>query len=164
MPRITTVYLEMNSIAAFIKKPNIQGLVIIEAEMKEFRFNKYLYGLVGESWHWTDKLGWSDTQWEDYAENNNLRTWVAYFKGSIAGYFELRTATDFHVEIVYFGLAPRFIGQGFGGYLLSSAIQSAWALCHAKRVWVHTCSLDHPNALYNYQSCGLKIYRVETSQ
>jgi GNAT superfamily N-acetyltransferase len=153
----------MHSRAAFTEKPNTRGLTITEAEIKAFRFNKYLYGLVGEQWNWTDKQGWSDAQWQDYAESDNLRTWVAYFKGSIAGYFELRTDREWNVEIVYFGLAPGFIGQGFGSYLLSSAIQSAWDVCHAKRVWVHTCGLDHPNAINNYQSCGLTIYHEETS-
>lgn len=160
---IITKYLEMNLQSDFIKKSNVKGLEVIEAEIKEFRFNRYLYALVGEAWNWTDKLALTDDQWKEYAESSNLRTWVAYYKGSIAGYFELDTDSRLNVEIAYFGLAPKFIGQGFGGYLLSEAIKSAWEECKAKRVWVHTCSLDHPNALNNYQSCGLKIYREECS-
>jgi len=158
---VTIFYLEMNSPEQLVEKPAVAELTIIEAEIKEFRLNKYLYSLIGESWQWFDKLSDSNAQWQAHAEGEQLRTWVAYYKGSIAGYFELERADNGDVEILYFGLAPKFIGRGFGGYLLSSAIQTAWQLCHAKRVWVHTCSLDHPRALSNYQACGLQLYKQE---
>jgi GNAT superfamily N-acetyltransferase len=140
-----------------------KGLEILESEIKQFQFNKFLYQLVGKDWEWIDKLSWSDEEWKAYAENDNLRTWVAYFKGSPAGYYELQQQKGGDVEIAYFGLAPRFIGQGFGGYLLSQAIKSAWKLKGAKRVWVHTCTLDHPSALQNYKARGMEVYRVETA-
>jgi GNAT superfamily N-acetyltransferase len=151
----------MNSQSEFIEKFNSNGLEVIEAEIKEFKLNRYLYSLVGELWDWKDKLVLSEQQWKEYAESSNLRTWVAYYKGSIAGYFELNTDPQFNVEIAYFGLAPKFIGKGFGRYLLSCAIKYAWQHCSAKRVWVHTCTHDHPNASKNYQSCGLKVYLIE---
>lgn len=155
-------YLEMNSPSEFIETTCSNGLEVKEAEIKEFRLNRYLYCLVGEPWGWTEKLSLSDEQWKEYAEADNLRTWVACYRGSIAGYFELQTDPDFNVEIAFFGLAPGFIGKGFGAYLLSCAIKSAWEKCHARRVWVYTCTSDHPNALGNYQSCGLKIYHKES--
>ena len=107
-------------------------------------------------------LSWSEKQWKAYAENDNLRTWVVYHRGSPAGYYELQQQGGGDVEIAYFGLAPRFIGRGFGGYLLSQAIKSAWKMKGAKRVWVHTCTLDHPSALRNYKARGMEVYRVET--
>jgi len=121
-----------------------------------------LYQLVGEDWDWVDKHAWSDEAWRSYAENDNLRTWVAYCKGSPAGYYELQQQQNGDVEIAYFGLASRFIGRGFGGYLLSEAIAFAWA--GTRRVWVHTCTLDHPRALQNYKARGLEVYRVETTE
>ena len=99
-----------------------------------------------------------------FAENENLRTWVGYYKGSPAGYYELQQQDGGDVEIAYFGLAPRFIGKGFGGYLLSHAIKSAWNWEGTRRVWVHTCTLDHPTALQNYKARGLEVYKVETEQ
>ncbi|HEY5714987.1 MAG TPA: GNAT family N-acetyltransferase, partial [Psychromonas sp.] len=144
--------------------PAVAGLTLTEAEIKEFRFNKYLYSLVGENWQWFDKLGDSDGQWQAHAEREQLRTWVAYYKGAIAGYFELEIADNRDVELLYFGLAPKFIGKGFGGYLLATAVNNAWQLCHAKRVWVHTCSLDHPRALSNYQACGFQLYKQEITK
>lgn len=161
MSNVTLFYLEMHSPKQRVEKPTVEGLEIIEAEIKAFRFNKYLYCLIGESWQWVDKLKDSEMQWQAHVEREELRTWVAYYRGTIAGYFELEIADKGDVEILYFGLAPQFIGQGFGGYLLSTAIKHAWQLCHAKRVWLHTCSLDHPRALANYQACGFRLYRQE---
>jgi GNAT superfamily N-acetyltransferase len=163
LSRVITTYLQINSRNEFVEKTDAKGLDIVESENKDYKLNRYLYCLVGEIWSWTDKLILTDHQWKEYAESSNLRTWVAYHKGLIAGYFELNTDSEFNVEIAYFGLVPEFIGRGFGGYLLSSAIKSAWEKCNAQRVWVHTCTLDHPNALKNYQSCGMKIYREESS-
>jgi len=161
MATVTTYYLEMNSPDQLKDKPRPPGLAIIEAELKEYRFNRYLYQLVGEQWHWTDKLTLPDAAWKTYAENDNLRTWVAYYKGSIAGYFELQQQDNNQVEIAYFGLAPEYIGLGFGGYLLSTAIKHAWSLEGTERVWVHTCTLDHDRALTNYQARGFNLYKQQ---
>ena len=80
-----------------------------------------------------------------------------YLRGTPAGYFELDDQ-DGDVEIAYFGLLPQFLGKGLGGGFLTAAVEKAWEM-GAARVWVHTCSLDHPNALKNYQARGFQIYR-----
>lgn len=162
MNEVTIYYLEMKSPSSLKGKREAQGLQIHECEIRQFQFNRFLYQFVGESWEWTDKLSWSDAQWKAYAESDNLRTWVAYCKGSPAGYYELQQQSVENVEIAYFGLAPKFIGKGYGGYLLSQAITSAWEWQGTKRVWVHTCSLDHPSALQNYKARGMEVYHVET--
>lgn len=158
---MTVYYLEMSSVDQLNEKKEALGLQIIEAELDEFRLNKFLYQLVGEQWEWEDKLTLSDEEWEKEINSPNLRTWVAYYRGTIAGYFELRNDDEGNTEIVYFGLAPNFIGKGFGGYMLSQAIKHAWAVPNTKRVWVHTCSLDHPSALLNYQARGFKLYKTQ---
>ena len=162
MDTVTTYYLEMNSPDALNSKEAANGLLVLECEIKQFLFNKFLYELVGAAWAWTDKLVWPDEQWIAYAENDNLRTWAAYYMGSPAGYYELQQQAGGNVEIAYFGLGQKFIGKGFGGYLLSHALKSAWAWEGTKRVWVHTCTLDHPSALRNYQARGMEIYRETT--
>jgi GNAT superfamily N-acetyltransferase len=91
-----------------------------------------------------------------------LHLFVAYKDGAPAGYFELQQQGDATVEIMYFGLSERFIGKGFGGYLLTQAIEQAWSLPNTRRVWVHTCSLDHPSALQNYQARGFSLFRTDT--
>ena len=160
---VTIYYLEMRSPDDLKEKEKPAGLEIVEAEIKEYSLNRYLYQLVGQDWSWKDKLPLSSDEWKHYAESDNLRTWVAYFKGSIAGYYELQKQKESNVEIAYFGLAPKFIGKGFGGYLLTHAIKSAWSWRNCRRVWVHTCTLDHDSALPNYLARGMKIYKTEDS-
>jgi GNAT superfamily N-acetyltransferase len=159
MIEVTTYYLEMKSPSSLSAKTDSRGLELVECKLKQYQFNRFLYQLVGESWGWIDKLSWSGQQWKDFAEAEDLRTWAAYSQGSPAGYYELQRQKDGDVEIAYFGLAPKFIGKGMGGYLLSQAIQSAWDWEGTKRVCVHTCTLDHPSALQNYKARGMNIYR-----
>lgn len=160
MTAVTTYYLEMTSVTDLKGKSDSKGMQVIECEIKQFQFNQFLYRLVGTPWNWIDKLAWTDSQWQAYAEADNLRTWVGYHRGSPAGYFELQSQNN-QIKIVYFGLAPKFIGQGFGGYLLSQAVNAAWSWGKPQRVWVHTCTLDHPNALQNYQARGFRLYHQE---
>lgn len=154
---VTTYQLEMTSPKQLLESSDTMGLHVVEAIVKQYQFNRFLYGFVGAPWSWTDKLQWSNTQWRDYAEDADLRTWVAYHRGSPAGYFELQKQDAGNVEITYFGLAESFIGQGFGAYLLTQAVRSAWAWRGTQRVWAHTCTLDHPGALHNYQARGFRI-------
>lgn len=131
---------------------------VTEAAIKQWQFNRFLYILVGSQWSWRDRLSWSDAQWSDYAESVTLQTFVAYYDGSPAGYFELSKSSENEIELIAFGLAPQFIGRGLGGPFLTEAIDKAWEL-KPSRVWLHTCELDHPNALSNYQARGFSIYK-----
>ena len=155
-------YLEMSSPHSLKPKDAPEGIVVAECTVKQYPYNAFLYRLVGGDWTWTDKLSWSDGQWKAYVEDENLRTWVAYDGGSIAGYYELQRQPGGNVEIIYFGLTGHYIGKGLGGCLLTHAIQSAWAWGDTKRVWVHTCTEDHPGALSNYQARGMTLYKQET--
>jgi GNAT superfamily N-acetyltransferase len=154
-------YLEMHSADELNGKPNVSGLAVDKRQASDFEFNKKLYSLVGAPWDWHVRMKWSDRQWQDYVASTKLHTWAAYFDGALAGYFELQEQDKGNVEIAYFGLLPDFIGQGLGGDMLTRAIESAWGL-GASRVWVHTCTLDHPGALGNYQARGMQLYKTET--
>lgn len=157
----TTFYLEMTSSAELREKPSRPDLQIVECELPQPELNRFLYALVGKAWDWTDLSRWSDDQWRALVEQEGHRTWVAYHRGAIAGYYELYRPDGRNVEIRYFGLAAAFMGLGFGGPLLSHALRSAWNWPGTERVWVHTCTLDHPAALANYQARGLRVYRQE---
>lgn len=154
-------YLAMNAPQDLVDSAVSNGLEVREAELKNYRLNRFLYSYVGEPWQWTDKLSHSDEKWQAYAESEQIRTWLAYFKGSIAGYFELKQLDNHVVDIAYFGLASDFIGMGFGGYLLSQAIRCAWAIEGTQQVTVNTCSLDHPNALSNYKKRGFQVVDIQ---
>ena len=126
-----------------------------------FQLNKFFYKNIGKKHKWIDRLVWTEAQWIDYVSNKNIKTYVFKFKNNLAGFFEL----IFHrekkeVEIAYFGLLEEFQNKKLGSYLLSQAIKKSFN-SGIERVWVHTCSLDHKNALNNYIARGMKIFKTE---
>jgi len=160
---IITTYLEMTSRDALRARTcDDPRFRVLEASVKQWEYNRFLYAFVGGPWAWRDKLQWSEEQWKVYAEAEGLDTCVAYYDGSPAGYFELSREND-EIQIAYFGLASRFFGKGFGGALLTYAIQKAWE-SNPTRVWVHTCTLDHPAALPNYLARGMTPYKTEEKE
>jgi GNAT superfamily N-acetyltransferase len=159
---ITTWYLEQDDPEQVIPARPV-SVTVTRAELVSPELNRFLYTAVGGDWYWTDRLGWTWQRWHDWLSRPGVETWIAYRRGTPAGYVELDGATDpGQVEIAYFGLLPAFVGQGVGGHLLTVALRRAWELADT-RVWVHTCSLDGPAALANYRARGMELYRTETT-
>ena len=158
----TRTYLQMVSIdelkPAWLADERIHIDRVVECPPS---FYLYLYSEVGRNYHWVDRLIWTDEQIHAYLSKPSVSLWVLYSAGAPGGYFELRQHEDGSVEIVFFGLVKEFIGRGFGKYLLTIAIKQAWNQT-TNRVWVHTCTLDHPAALSNYIKRGFKQFRQET--
>ena len=116
----------------------------------DFQLNKFFYKNIGKSHHWVDRLVWSEKQWLDYVSDKKVKTYILKEGDELAGYFELILHTDKNeVEIAYLGLLEEYQNKKLGSYLLSAAIKNSFKE-KPKRVWVHTCSLDHKNALNNY--------------
>ena len=122
--------------------------------------NRFLYATVGAPWDWYMRLKWTWQEWQAYLDREEVQTWIAFQGATPIGYFELEQQSHGSAEIVYFGLLPEFIGSGLGGQLLTDAIEKAWLLA-TERIWVHTCTLDHPAALPNYLARGFTIFREE---
>ena len=126
-----------------------------------FQLNKFFYKNIGKKHKWIDRLVWTETQWIDYVSSEKVKTYVFKFKDDLAGFFELIFHSEKkEVEIAYFGLLEEFQNKKLGSYLLSKAIQKSFKE-NTNRVWVHTCSLDHKNALNNYLARGMKIFKTE---
>ena len=161
--RVERNYLEINSIKELNEPNDLSPEYSIHlVEPDDFKLNKFFYKNVGKSHHWVDRLIWTDKQWTNYTSNQNVKTFILKNKNDLAGYFELIIHKDEkEVEIAYLGLLKEYQNQKLGSCLLSSAIKNSF-LEKAKRVWVHTCSLDHKNALKNYLSRGMKIFKKET--
>ena len=119
-----------------------------------------LYRLVGGRWHWHDRLAWPAGVLDAHLRSSAVQVWVATVGDDTAGYFELQDRHDGTAEIVYFGLAPAFIGRGLGGWLLVRACECAFAM-GAGRVVLNTCTLDSPHAMANYLARGFVIVRDE---
>ena len=127
----------------------------------DFQLNKFFYKQVGKKHRWIDRLSWTDEKWINFISNKNLETYVISEFEDLIGFFELLYNPDLNeTEISYFGLLEEYIGKGIGGYALSEAIKKSFEK-NIKRVWLHTCTLDHPNALKNYIARGMKVFRKE---
>ena len=127
-----------------------------------FQLNKFFYKNIGKKHNWIDRLVWTETQWIDYVSSEKVKTYIFKFKNDLAGFFELISHIEKkEVEIAYFGLLEEFQNKKLGSYLLSQAIQKSFK-GSIDRVWVHTCSQDHKNALNNYIARGMKIFKTET--
>jgi len=158
-------YLEIKSINALIESipPSLERSINL-VKSDDFQINKFFYKNIGKKHRWTDRLIWSDEGWIKYVKNSKVETYILKVEGDLAGYFELIIHDDLkekEIEIAYFGLLEEYHNKKLGSYLLSSAIRNSFHE-NPKRVWVHTCSLDHKNALKNYISRGMKIFKKET--
>ena len=159
--KIERNYLEINSIKD-LKESNIENerhsIQLIEPA--DYQLNKFFYKNVGKNHNWVDRLIWTEKQWIRYAKDKKVKTYVLKNQNDLVGYFELIIHQD-EIEIAYLGLLEEYQNKKLGSLLLSSAIKKSF-LEKPIRVWVHTCSLDHKNALNNYISRGMKIFKKET--
>ena len=160
MEEVIRNYLEIKSLKDLpeVSKPTKKCQVFL-VDPVDFQLNKFLYKQVGKKYHWVDRLVWTDQNWMAYISKENVLTYILKNEDDLVGYFEL----IFHekkleIEIAYFGILEEYFGKKLGGFLLSEAIKESFIL-GAARVWVHTCSLDHQNALKNYLSRGMKIFK-----
>ncbi|MFE7133506.1 GNAT family N-acetyltransferase [Streptomyces sp. NPDC057638] len=167
---VTTWYLEQTSPDAAPPVPAPDGVRTERAEVPSPEFSRFLYTAVGGDVLWTDRLAMTYAEWEETLARPGTETWVAYERGTPAGYAELAADGDGSVEIVYFGLIPAFRGRRIGGHLLSYAVARAWELgerhegvAATKRVWLHTCSDDGPHAMDNYLRRGFSLYDTTTA-
>ena len=161
--KIQRNYLEINSLTDLKDSKNSpEGYVVQLVQPSDFQLNKFFYKNIGKKHHWVDRLAWTEKQWTEYISNKKIKTYVLKKNEDLAGYFELIIHDDKkEVEIAYFGLLEEYQNKKLGSFLLSSAIKNSF-FNKPKRVWVHTCSLDHKNALKNYVSRGMRIFKKET--
>ena len=155
-------YLEINFIKDLKDTSNFpENHSINLVDPVDFQLNKFFYKNIGKNHHWVDRLVWTEKQWINYVSDKNVKTYVLKNEKDLAGYFELILHKEKdEVEIAYLGLLKEFQNKKLGSYLLSAAIKNSF-LNNPKRVWVHTCSLDHKNALSNYVARGMKIFKKE---
>ena len=155
-------YLEISSIKDLneVSKPS-EDYSLDLLEPINFQLNKFFYKNIGKKHKWIDRLIWSETQWIDYVSNPKVETYIFKYRDNLAGFFELiSNIENKEVEIAYFGLLEEFQNRKLGSYLLSEAIKISFEN-NINRVWLHTCSLYHKNALNNYIARGTKIYKTE---
>lgn len=155
LKKVTTFYLEMTDIKELKPKNGFKEIL----EIKPVSGNIFQYWMmfvgVGSHVRWYSRLKWSIEEWEQYLSITDTQMFLAFSDKHLVGYFELEKVNN-TVEIKFLGLFPDYINVGFGGALLSYALQTAWNM-KPEKVWLHTCTVDHKNALFNYIARGLKI-------
>ncbi|GAA2669677.1 GNAT family N-acetyltransferase [Streptomyces lunalinharesii] len=171
---VTIWHLEQTSRAALsptAEPAAEQDVRIVRSEVPSPEFSRFLYTAVGGDVRWTDRLAWSYARWAEHLAQPGTETWVAYERGTPAGFIELQAQPDGAVEIVYFGLLPAFRGRRIGGHLLGYGAARAWDLAErwpdrpaTARVWLHTCSDDGPHARANYERRGFRLFRTEVTE
>ena len=120
-----------------------------------------LYNGVGAPWLWYERSDLPDSEISQLIADPTVSIYTLEHAGKIAGYTELRRQPVSEIQILYFGLLPSQIGKGLGRYFLDWTVREAFSM-EIKRLWVHTCSLDHPRALSAYQQVGFTPYRRES--
>tara|TARA_B100001250_G_scaffold12624_1_gene10999 strand:+ start:1452 stop:1964 length:513 start_codon:yes stop_codon:yes gene_type:complete len=156
-------YLEINSIKdlKYSKRPN-NNCNLYLVNPPDFQLNKFFYKQIGKDHRWIDRLTWNDQKWINYINNLKVKTYILKDKDNLVGYYEMiLNHNKKSCEIAYFGILKEYFGKKYGSFLLSEALAKPLAN-GVDRVWLHTCSLDHVNALKNYKSRGMKIYKTET--
>jgi ribosomal protein S18 acetylase RimI-like enzyme len=160
--RATRTYLQLTAPAGF--RPGFgtfPEVTIVRPLEPDPELYRYCYRTVGAAFHWRDRFDWTDAEIRRHLTNPAISFYVARTEGMVTGYYELRrVGEDDSVEIAYFGLVPDQVGRGLGKHLLSCAVRDAWSL-RPRRVWLHTCTRDHPHALPNYMARGFVPYRTE---
>ena len=155
-------YLEIDSIKDLkevIKPNNDCSLKLLEPI--NFQLNKFFYKNIGKNHNWVDRLTWPEQKWINYVSSENISSYVFKYNENLVGFFELIFHLDKNeTEIAYFGILKEYQNKKLGSYLLSEAVKKSFEN-KVNRVWVHTCSLDHKNALSNYISRGMKIFKTE---
>jgi GNAT superfamily N-acetyltransferase len=117
-----------------------------------------LYRRVGEDWLWFSRLRMSDAELAAIIRSPGNEVYALVHDGRDEGLLELDFREPGDCELVFFGVTANLIGSGAGRFLMTCALERAWSR-PISRLWVHTCSLDHPNALAFYQRAGFRPFR-----
>jgi GNAT superfamily N-acetyltransferase len=161
MVEVQVTYLQMFARPSRVVPPPRAGLTILHAVRPPVAYYRFLYNAVGGPWRWLSRRKMSDEELAALLNDPRMEVHVLHVEGVPAGFAELDRRLPEEIELVQFGLTVEFIGQGLGKYFLQWIVDRAWSY-EPRRLWLHTCTLDHPNALPSYRKAGFESYREET--
>ena len=154
---VKTFYLELLQRSDREVPPPMEGIEVVRVEKPSTGFYRTLYDAVGNDWNWVNRRLMSDDELRQIIHDDLVEIYVLHVEAAPAGYAELDRRADGQIELAYFGLLPEFTGKGLGKYLLNWTIRKAWTYA-PRRIWVHTCVLDHAAALPMYLGAGFEIF------
>ncbi|MGH7495891.1 MAG: GNAT family N-acetyltransferase [bacterium] len=159
--RVTITFLETSKKPARApRKIHAENVLIMRALQPTVSFYRFLYNTVGQPWLWYERRQMGDEALQQIIQHPQVEVYVLYAGGVPAGYAELDWRQTPEVELAYFGLMPEFIGKGLGTLLIDEMHEQVW-MRQPQRFWLHTCTLDHPQALAFYQRAGFVPYKQE---
>jgi GNAT superfamily N-acetyltransferase len=158
---VTVTFLEMHEPKAPPAPLTHTHFDLLKKPIPANEYRKYYYG-VGEKHFWLDRMVMADEALIEKINADNVDIFLFYVEEEVAGYIEF-VKEEKYVEILYFGLMPAFIGQGYGKHFLQWVIAKAWGY-RPQWIQLNTCTLDHPNALGAYKKAGFKEVRTEIHQ
>lgn len=158
---VTVFYLEMLSPSQRTVPAPRDGLSVLHVYAPTVSDYRNLYNSVGRDFHWLNRRKLTDAELAAVIQNPLNELHVLHVAGTPAGFAEFDRRQPGEIELVQFGLMPKFIGQGLGKWFLQWTIEQAWN-CQPRRFWLHTCTLDHPAALPNYLKADFVVFKQET--
>ncbi len=158
---VTTHFLQMHAAPELPARQLPDGVRVTHERSLTPQAYRDLYNGVGASWLWYERSDISDRELEVCIRAPDVSIFALYDQDELAGYTEMRRHPSSEIQILYFGLLPDSIGKGLGGCFLDWTVREAFSQ-GIERLWVHTCSLDHPRALDSYKRVGFVPYRRES--
>ncbi len=158
----TVTYMEMTrDPRRQVTVPPRRGLRLRRLPRPSVSLYRRLFQAVGGPWLWWGRKVLNDDELEQIIHDPQVEVHVLYMDEHPIGFGELDFRTEGEVELVYLGLILDQIGRGIGRWLLGEMLRHAWAKGPG-RVWLHTCTLDHPKAIPFYERAGFVVYKEET--
>ena len=157
---VETTYLEMLAPPLPEQSMPLDGVNIVRIENPRADWYRNIYQKVGKNYSWYNRLLISEVELQHLISKPGIEIYVLTKEGLECGYAELDCCNPEIIELVYFGVIDEYHGKGLGKFFLNQIIEMFW-MRKPKRLWLHTCALDHPAALVLYQKAGFKVFEVK---
>ena len=138
--------------------PCEESWTLERAEFSDLDEYRALFRQVGQDWLWFSRLKLDDAALSEILRHPQYQIYVLTVRGENRGLLELDFRVEGDAEIVYFGLTSGMLGKGAGRWLMNRALEIAWSR-PIRRLWLHTCTFDHPGAVAFYVRSGFEPYR-----
>jgi GNAT superfamily N-acetyltransferase len=127
-------------------------------ESPDLDWYRDLYRRIGEEWLWFARLQMADAELAAIIQSPRVEIYALVQDGRDEGLLELDFREAGQCELAFFGVTAKLIASGAGRWLMNRALELAWSR-PVTRVWLHTCTFDHPSALAFYQRSGFRAFR-----
>ena len=151
-------YLEMRTPPPVTVTSTTSDFIVRHVSRPDLDWYRRLFRAIGENWLWFSRLRLSDDELRAILHDPAIDIYVLSYTGGDVGLLELDRRHMPDIEISFFGVTQEMIGKGAGRALLAHCLPMAWGH-QPQRVWLHTCTSDHPAALGFYMRLGFVPYK-----